>query len=151
MASGEAEGNAAFTPGPVTLSPPGIPTAQAFGPAAISLGGVMLAIAGIGSREAFGNPISTPGTTTLLPTGVPEASIFGLSAPIPGIVSVSPVGMPAESGFGFPVLTATTALAPSGIASGQELGPVVVTLGGTGGFRPWWLEGDYNTLVGAGI
>lgn len=143
---------------PQTVTPSGIPSAEAFGAPTITAGPVTLSPSGITSAEAIGSPTLTPGPVTLSPSGIPTAEAFGtpsLTATAPGAVTISPAGIGSAETLGSPTITpgavvlsivgipsaeavgtptvstgsAVVVIAPSGIPSAESLGTPTITPG----------------------
>jgi len=113
--------------GGLTISPTGIPTAEAFGTPSIVLGAVTISPTSIPSEEAVGEPIVTSGATVLLPVSIPSEEAVGTPEVITGLVSIEPVSIPSEEAVGEPIVTSgITVIAPTGIPSGEAFGEAVV-------------------------
>jgi hypothetical protein len=151
IATSEAFGTPALTPGAVTLSPGGIASAEAFGTPALSAR-ITVSPSGVASAEAFGNPTLTPGAVTVSPSGIASAEAFGTPA-LAASITISPSGVasaeafgtpalsatitvdlnnqgiPSDEAFGTPALAASITVSPSGIASAEAFGTPTLTPG----------------------
>jgi hypothetical protein len=122
--SAQALGVAAVTPGPVTVAPAAVPSAEAFGVAALNL---TVTAASIPSGELFG-AATIVNFTVLNPAGIPSAEVFGALAVTPGQVTVAPVAV--LSGLVFGAATVTGGIVePAGIDSDEAFGVPTLTPG----------------------
>jgi hypothetical protein len=115
-------------PGPVTYTPDGIASAEAFGTPAATLA-VTGSPSGIASAETFGTPAASLAVTGS-PSGVASAEAFGTPVATLGDVGItgSPSGIASAEAFGTPAATLAVTAAPSGIASAEVFGTPAATL-----------------------
>lgn len=116
VSSGEQLGAHTVTPGPVTLSPSGLASGEAFGPARI---GLAVTPAGIGSAETFGS--TSVKFAALLPSGIASGESFGTPTISRGL-GVLPSGIASGETFGAPSLTYAQGIAPAGLESVEAFG-----------------------------
>lgn len=126
ITSGEAVGSHILTPGPVTVSPSGIASAEAFGTARLDLN---IGPAGaIASAEAFGTDVITPGAVTISPTGIVSAEALG--TPVVGGDIAGAGGIGSAEAFGAPTISVgPVTISPSGIPSAEAFGSDTITGG----------------------
>jgi hypothetical protein len=105
---------------PWTVAPPGIPTAESFGPVALATAAT-LAVAGIASAEAFG-PVALASSAAIAAAGIPSAESFGPVALATG-TGLAAVGIPSAEAFGAVALAPSATLAAAGIPSAEAFAP----------------------------
>ena len=105
---------------PITATPGGIASAEAFG-TAVALAVLIATPTGIPSAEAFGTPTEVV-TLISTPTGIPTAESFGTPTVVATLTAV-PTGIPTGEALGAPTATVQTPAAqPTGIPSAEALG-----------------------------
>jgi hypothetical protein len=109
--SAEAFGTPTIAAGVVTadVAGGGIPTAEAFGTPIVAYAQSIDGVGGIPTAEAVGTPTLTPGTAVLLPAGIPSAQAFGAPTIVPGLATINldtlSKGIPSAEAFGTPLLS----------------------------------------------
>lgn len=137
IASTNAFGGPALTPGAVSLSPTGIATTNAFGTPTLSVGAKVITPTGIASTAALGAPSLTPGAVVLSLSGIGSVAAVGTPAVTTGAVSLSVTGIAPTSALGSPVLSIAGVVSPTGLGSTAVIGvpslvPGTVTVTATG-------------------
>jgi uncharacterized membrane protein YedE/YeeE len=123
IASLEAFGTVAVTPGSKSLSPASIASLESFGAPTIIPGSKILSPTSIASLEVFGLPASLAGAVILHPASIPTAEAFGTPTETPGRRTLSPASIPTAESFGLPASLAGAAiLHPSSIGSAESFG-----------------------------
>ncbi len=115
----------------LSVVPSSITSAESFGTAAVSGGGVLeLSPSGIASSEAFGSLILAPGVVAVTPNAITSSEAFGLTVLTPGVVVVAPSSIGSTETFGTPTLVVgSVGISPSAITSNEAFGNVVIVAG----------------------
>lgn len=128
ISSGESFGSATVQPGPVVIVAEGIGSQETVSTPVVQTY-TTITPSGIPSAEAFGTPGISGGAVTLQPAGIPSAEALGSPAISTGQVLISPAGIPSGEGFGSPDITSIAYIEPTGIPSGELFGTPSLTTG----------------------
>lgn len=136
--------------GPITATPTGIASAEAFG-SPTSVATLTSAPTGIASAETFGTPTSVA-TLSAVPGGIASAETFGTPTAAYSSYFASPVGISSSETFGTATAQASLVTQPSGISSAETFGTpteqavLVAVPAGIGGSEAFGTPTELATL-----
>lgn len=127
IASAQAIGAHVLSRGPVSITPAGIVSLEAFGSPKIGPPGILPV--SIITAEALGNPSISVGGVNVAPSGIVSAELIGTAALSRGPVSIVPGGIASAETLGAPSLLATYDITASGIITAEAIGAPTVSTG----------------------
>ena len=127
IASAEAIGTHVLSRGPVSITPAGIVSVEAFGSPKIGPPGILPV--SIITAEALGNPSISVGGVNVAPSGIASAELIGTAALSRGPVSIVPGGIASAETLGAPSLLATYDIILNGIAGAEAIGSPALSVG----------------------
>jgi hypothetical protein len=128
--SEEAFGRPALTVGAVTLSPAPVPSEEAFAAPTLAFGAVTLAAESVPTEENLEAPTLLPGAVFLSAGGIPSEENLPAPTLTPGAIGVLANPIPSEENL--PAPEVTISVAPGSIPSEEALPAPSLTLGPVG-------------------
>ncbi|MBW0095003.1 hypothetical protein I4I73_03200, partial [Pseudonocardia sp. KRD-184] len=125
VASAEAVGTPTLTAGAVAAAPAGVASTEAVGTPQVTAS-VGVTATGVASGEAVGAPTITIGGVVVA-AAVPTAEAVGTPTVAPGPASVTATGVASGEAVGAPTLSLT--VAPAGVPTAETVGTPTLTLG----------------------
>ena len=127
IASAEAIGAHVLSRGPVSITPAGIVSLEAFGSPKIGPPGILPV--SIITAEAFGTSVISVGGVNVAPSAIASAELIGTAALSRGPVSIVPGGIASAETLGAPSFLATYDIILNGIAGAEAIGSPALSVG----------------------